>query len=227
MVRSPLTRGAKAKKKTENEATAPKTDGIPAPKQGQGRAVNNKVAGSRSPDKKSELADAEVGESETEAGKIPPNSVSGSGSSAQASIGKAIQKLDDQAFKPFGPRSRSSSETGSCSEGAFCKGGPRKACGELVSQNDLGVQCDKCDRWYHISCQEVPEPAHDALRDYGKILSWFCSECRVTSKKETAKLLTTLESKVDKLDRDARADESHGCLSAWAGAICGQPNEDD
>ena len=120
------------------------------------------------------------------------------GESSATSIGKAIHKLDDQAFKPFGPRSRSSSEAGS--DVSFCKGGPNRVCGDTVKNSDDGVQCDKCDGWYHINCQDVPKPAYEALRKY-KVLSWFCSECRKVVRKDDSKLLVAIEGKIDEMGK--------------------------
>ena len=122
-----------------------------------------------------------------------------------ASNGKPILKLDDEAFKPFGSRSRACSEAGS--DASFCRGGPGKAsCGEPVRHSDDGVQCEKCEHWFHIACQEVPKAAYEALKKY-KMLSWFCVECRDTGKsagKDNLKVLESLEIKVDQLDKHVK-----------------------
>ena len=52
-----------------------------------------------------------------------------------------VQKLDENAYKPWGSRSRSSSDAGS--DTSFCKGGPGKAvCGDPVRHSNCGVSCD-------------------------------------------------------------------------------------
>ena len=95
----------------------------------------------------------------------------------EVTAGRAgIQKLGDGAYKPFGPRSRSSSDAGS--DTAFCDGGPGKlTCGEPVRHSDNGVSCDKCEKWFHTSCQAIPKPAFDALVKF-KSLSWLCPPCK-------------------------------------------------
>ena len=110
-----------------------------------------------------------------------------------------VRKLDGNAYKPFGSRSRSSSDAGS--DTAFCRGGSGKAnCGEPVRSSDHGVSCDMCENWFHASCQEIPAPAYEALVSF-KILSWLCPVCKEAVKNGETRRLVLLESKVDKLDR--------------------------
>ena len=202
LARSPVKRGARTKKKIENETVA--VDDFPAPKQDQGHVVavsrGKKTFPSRPRGDKPDDGEVEVCEYGKESKRITPSPVSGSATAV--GTGKAIHKLDDEAFKPFGPRSRSSSEAGSGCE-ASCKGGPQKVCGELVKSTEAGVQCDKCDNWYHISCQDVPKPAYEALQKYD-VLSWFCSDCHVVSKVNDSELLTALENKIEKLDTEVK-----------------------
>ena len=88
---------------------------------------------------------------------------------------------------------------------AYCKGGPGKTvCGEIVLRTDPGVCCDKCDYWFHSSCQGVPLPAYEALVQF-KVLSWFCPECKKTLKnQDNTKHLILLESKVDQLEKSMK-----------------------
>ena len=106
-----------------------------------------------------------------------------------------IQKLDGNAYKPWGSRSRASS-TGS--DASFCKGGLGKTCGEPVRSSELGVSCDKCERWFHASCQGIPKPAYEALTKY-KVLAWLCPDCKGSLKSQDSPSLTVLESKLDQL----------------------------
>ena len=112
---------------------------------------------------------------------------------------KTVHKLGDSAYKPWGSRSRSSSEAGS--DTAFCNGGPGKVkCGDPVRDSDQGVQCEKCELWFHAGCQQIPKAAYEALVSF-KILSWFCPECKksVKARDENIPRLETLEKKVDSL----------------------------
>ena len=113
----------------------------------------------------------------------------------------AVQKLDGNAYKPWGARSRSSSDAGS--DTSFCVGGPgRLNCGEPVRSSEYGVSCDKCDKWFHASCQAIPKPAYEALTKY-KVLAWLCPPCKNGLKNQQPGVpsLTALESKVDELQR--------------------------
>ena len=65
----------------------------------------------------------------------------------------------------------------SSTELAICKGGKGKICGNRVTDDDLGVECDRCKSWFHIECQGVSEPAHDALNEH-KCFFWFCEKCQ-------------------------------------------------
>ena len=114
---------------------------------------------------------------------------------------KKIQKLDGNAYKPFGSRSRSSSDAGS--DTAYCRGGPGIVCGEPVRDSDHGVQCDKCENWFHSVCQGIPKPAYEALVLH-KVLSWLCPECKKAIKNADGKRLISLESKVGELDKSLR-----------------------
>ena len=115
---------------------------------------------------------------------------------------KKIHKLDVNAYKPWGSRSRSSSDAGS--DTAFCKGGPAKImCGEPVRSSDLGVLCDKCDLWFHASCQNIPKAAYEALVQF-KVLSWFCPDCKKSLKVSDASHLRSLEAKVDQIDKSMK-----------------------
>ena len=115
---------------------------------------------------------------------------------------RKVQKLDGKAYKPWGARSRSSSDAGS--DTAFCKGGPGKeVCGEPVRSSDNGVLCDRCDHWFHASCQEIPKPAYEALVMY-KVLSWLCPECKKSVKNGDGKRMNSLETRVEQLDKAMR-----------------------
>ena len=197
MGRSTTRRGKIEKKKTEEEQTSQNIPGLMPTKQGQSKRKEGGLEGSIF-----QLSDDDSGTEEVTIQMPQLLSVgksqnpTGESSAARA---KPIHKLDDQAFKPFGPRSRASSDAGS--DAAFCRGGPNKpACGEPVRHSDDGVSCDKCDQWFHIDCQDIPKPAYEALKRY-QVLSWFCSECKGGLKVDNSKMLIALESKVDHLDR--------------------------
>ena len=201
MLRSPVRRSRSSKKKSDVEQTSTDfsgtADGSLAPKSGHSQSKVKADGGTQLSG--GVIHGDDVSSCETNSSSVEKpvaetgESITGIGRS------KPIHKLDDHAFKPFGPRSRASSEAGS--DASFCRGGPKKVvCGEPVRNSDDGVLCDKCDHWFHISCQDVPKPAYEALKKY-KMLSWLCDECRVVVKKDSSRLLIALESKMDHLDR--------------------------
>ena len=121
----------------------------------------------------------------------------------QASRGKGkVQKLDGNAYKPFGSRSRASSVGSDASISSFCKGGPGKPCGEPVRHSERGVACDKCEHWFHASCQGILKPAFEALAKY-KVLAWLCPDCKQSLKGHSTSPKghnnLTLETKVEQL----------------------------
>ena len=116
--------------------------------------------------------------------------------------GKVIGRLDQDMYKPFGSCSRSSSDTSS--DAAVCTGGPNnKVCGTEVKEDDMGVQCGTCNRWFHSQCQGITRMAFNALKRH-KILSWHCSGCKLglgqKMRTDTGCQCSTLEAKVDMLN---------------------------
>ena len=208
MARSPVRRRGTARNKTESEPLAKQclntTNNVfLAPNQGQGQTKASVGApeGPESDDTESGKAKSESDLASVSVGKSPNHT-----GESPSDRNKQVHKLDDQAFKPFGPRSRASSEAGSDAS-SCCLGGPNKpTCGEPVKNSDDGVQCEKCEHWFHITCQGIPKPAYEALKKY-KVLSWFCSGCKAqvghTATKDNLRL-TTLESKVEQLNKDIK-----------------------
>ena len=70
-------------------------------------------------------------------------------------------------------------------------------CNKKVSQNQNGLNCDLCDKWYHCGCEKV------SIGDY-KILNqcdsakWFCRKCN-SSHNDTKKENALLRQEVQKL----------------------------
>ena len=48
-------------------------------------------------------------------------------------------------------------------------------CGKAVTWKDMGVCCDRCEKWFHVDCQGISEKAYSYL---GKTeVSWECLTC--------------------------------------------------
>ena len=137
----------------------------------------------------------------SEGEKEGSNSGTGENISSQqneATTGRTkVHKLDGNAYKPWGSRSRASSDAGS--DTSFCLGGPGKSvCGEPVRSSEYGVSCDKCETWFHASCQGISKPAYDALSKY-PALAWLCPACKNSLRGTNVTQITSIESKVDEM----------------------------
>ena len=53
-------------------------------------------------------------------------------------------------------------------------------CGSVVLDSEDAVECDLCDKFFHISCVKIAKPIHKGLTDTSSILvglKWFCGSC--------------------------------------------------
>ena len=83
---------------------------------------------------------------------------------------KGIGRLSPEAYRLWGS---GNSEGSHSDETKLCKGGPNLlVCSNPVGDDDQGVHCDKCNQWFHSSCQGVPVGAYRALNRF-PILSWL------------------------------------------------------
>ena len=125
---------------------------------------------------------------------------------SQTAGDKTVGKLDESVLKKWENEtvssiSRSSSDTSS--EGAICRGGPTKVCGETVISE--GVQCDRCDNWYHSQCQGITTAAYKAAKKY-PVLTFLCTSCKADLKRgKPHQSFSSLARKVDQLDNVVRS----------------------
>ena len=193
MLRSPVALRRTARKQT--------TDAVPS-RDSELVALSEKSPQERR--KATGIFDEEKRELESGVGSLSSGKTSSPPSDLPAGRTK-VQKLDGSVYRPWGTRSRSSSEAGS--DTSFCRGGPGRAvCGEPVKSTESGVSCDRCEKWFHASCQGIPKTAYDALTKY-RMLAWLCPPCKESIKGTEAPQpqLATLESKVQELS--AKVDE--------------------
>ncbi|KAK7079403.1 hypothetical protein SK128_019605, partial [Halocaridina rubra] len=104
------------------------------------------------------------------------------------------------------PRDRGATNQGqsTAKSSDACKGGFTNKCGRPVTEDNEALQCDSCNRWFHISCQGVPKQRYDdiiALHDDD--MPWYCHECRLL----VPKLLNSLGVITKRCD--AMMDEIH------------------
>jgi len=72
-------------------------------------------------------------------------------------------------------------------------------CEKVVSEKDLGIQCELCEAWFHASCSGVG----DIYTFLGKCdnLHWFCNQCNKNARK-TLLSLTRVEDKINKVEQE-------------------------
>lgn len=49
-----------------------------------------------------------------------------------------------------------------------------------VKDNDKALQCEICDRWFHIKCEKMPSNVYDDMvnKEAGQQLHWNCAACK-------------------------------------------------
>ena len=113
---------------------------------------------------------------------------------------KQVGRLDLSLYEAFQPTHRSSVDL---SREEICMGAPGAKCGLPVGDDDEGVECDMCHRWYHSTCQGVTSGAYKALQEHPEILilAWICKECKTKIKEDKNKKKENekLEEKIDAL----------------------------
>ena len=59
--------------------------------------------------------------------------------------------------------------------------GPKHQCGlcqKLVKRNDRAIQCDICDLWVHIRCENISKAQYNHLVNSENDSEWYCSKCK-------------------------------------------------
>ena len=111
---------------------------------------------------------------------------------------KQVGRLDLSLYEAFQPTHRSSVDL---SKEEICMGAPGAKCGLPVGDDDEGVGCDMCHRWYHGACQGVTTGAYKALQEHPEVLAWICKDCKTKIKEDNNKKKENkkLEEKIDAL----------------------------
>ena len=50
------------------------------------------------------------------------------------------------------------------------------SCKKVVSDEDLALQCEICNKWLHIICADLTEAEYTFLQEH-KAVHWFCEQC--------------------------------------------------
>ena len=75
-----------------------------------------------------------------------------------------------------------------------CKCG---SCGKLVQDNENGIECESCKRWFHTKCEGMKEDLYKVLSKGVEAVHWFCSQCN----KGFAGMIAQLKAMKDRQDR--------------------------
>ena len=54
---------------------------------------------------------------------------------------------------------------------------PCSVCQKHVRKNAKAVCCDICDKWVHISCNNITNKKYQELKDHENNETFFCSTC--------------------------------------------------
>ena len=73
-------------------------------------------------------------------------------------------------------------------------------CSEEVAEEDQGIQCDYCEKWFHIICQDVTEEEYKFFKEY-KRNHWFCKVCDKNIM-SIIKTVNTLKERQDKVEEE-------------------------
>lgn len=82
-------------------------------------------------------------------------------------------------------------------------------CTKVVSEADAAIQCDICDKWWHIECQNVSEIEYDFIYEH-KNFHWYCTVCNKNAM-PFIKVLSSLRQKQEKLEeKQEKMEERQG-----------------
>ena len=52
-------------------------------------------------------------------------------------------------------------------------------CGRCKGYVDEGLQCDACQRWFHMQCEQVSQKEYKRISDMGTSVMWLSQRCKV------------------------------------------------
>jgi len=102
--------------------------------------------------------------------------------------------MSKAAAKAAAKMAKSSAANSAAVAKAICK-----HCIKSVESDELGLECEICENWFHIKCEDVSEEEYDFLEAH-KILHWYCNSCN-KSVANVIKLFSSLKVKGDGIER--------------------------
>jgi hypothetical protein len=80
------------------------------------------------------------------------------------------------------------------------KGSSCAGCQNAVKDSDKAVNCETCENWYHIQCQNISLDMYKIMiKEESKILHWFCSKCE-SDTLSVGKVIYSMKTKQDKFE---------------------------
>ena len=68
-------------------------------------------------------------------------------------------------------------------------------CKNDVTDDDEGVCCDRCDRWYHIQCQGIERRTYNRMMEKATG-DWYCQTCKLEPQRDNNRKLMKRMSKL-------------------------------
>lgn len=101
-------------------------------------------------------------------------------------------------------------------------------CKAKVKENQHGLMCEVCDRWFHCGCEQVGAKEYVKIMELSDIVAWSCRRCRGQQKdmkvmikklkeenmilkvenEELQKRLLAIESKVESIEKGVNVEET-------------------
>ena len=75
-------------------------------------------------------------------------------------------------------------------------------CKMEVKGRDKGVNCETCENWFHIQCQEISIETYNVMMmEESKVLHWFCSSCEAETL-SVGKVIHSIKIRQDNIEKD-------------------------
>ena len=79
-------------------------------------------------------------------------------------------------------------------------------CSKKVKDQDLALQCERCNKWHHIGCVGVSKKAYEYLKELETTM-WFCKSCYKKTRQEKEDI-TTMKENVKQIKEDVKSIKS-------------------
>jgi len=75
-----------------------------------------------------------------------------------------------------------------------------RACGEKVTAEQKGIECEICKSWFHAQCEDLEDEEYEVLSRHKRAsIHWYCSLCNEGSA-ELVRLVKNLQDRLQKTE---------------------------